>query len=37
MFDSYWDLRYFADAIGNVRILNKTRGSFIDAFDRDYD
>ncbi len=37
MFCSYWDLRYFADAVGDIRIVNKTRGSFIDAFDREYD
>lgn len=32
MFDSYWDLREFADTIPGVLIINKTRGSFIDAF-----
>lgn len=32
MFDSYWELREFANTIPGVLIINKTRGSFIDAF-----
>lgn len=34
MFDSYWELRYFIDTLGDVRISNHTRGSFVDAFER---
>lgn len=37
MFESYWDIQYFADTIGGIRIVNKTKDSFIDAFDREYD
>lgn len=33
MFDSYWILKDYADSEG-VKIINKTEGSFIDAFDR---
>ena len=33
MFDSYWVLRDYADSEG-VKIINKTQGSFIDAFER---
>ena len=32
MFDSYWELREFANTLSGVLIINKTRGSFIDAF-----
>lgn len=35
MFESYWDLRYLADSIGKIKIINKTKESFIDAFDRE--
>ena len=33
-FYGYWDLRGYADYLGNVIIINKTKGSYIDAFDR---
>ena len=35
VFKSYWSVREFADYLGNVKILNCTKGSFIDAFERD--
>lgn len=34
MFDSYWELRYFTDNLGDIEIVNHTRGSFVDAFER---
>lgn len=34
MFDSYWDLKYFAKEMSGVHIVNKTNGSFIDAFEK---
>lgn len=34
MFDSYHQLRSFADSLGDVRIVNYTKDSFIDAFER---
>lgn len=34
VFKSYWSVRDFADSLGNVRIINCTKGSFIDAFER---
>lgn len=34
MFDSYHQLRNFADSLGGVRIVNYTKGSYIDAFER---
>lgn len=34
MFESYWELRFFADSLNNVKIYNMTKASFIDAFDR---
>lgn len=33
MFESYWDIQSFAKEKG-VKIINKTKGSFIDAFPR---
>ena len=34
MFDSYHQLRCFADSLGDVRIVNYTKDSYIDAFER---
>ena len=34
MFDSYHQLRIFADQIGGICIVNCTKGSYIDAFNR---
>lgn len=34
-FRSYFELKEYADYLGDVRIINKTPGSFIDAFDRE--
>lgn len=34
MFDSYHQLRCFADSLGDVRVINYTKGSYIDAFER---
>lgn len=34
MFDSYWELRKFADSQNDIKIINKSKGSFIDAFER---
>ncbi|KXB84901.1 hypothetical protein HMPREF3034_00504 [Prevotella sp. DNF00663] len=33
-FESYWQIREFADYLGDVSIINKTPESFIDAFER---
>lgn len=33
MFASYWDLRHYAESMG-VKIINKTKRSYIDAFER---
>jgi len=33
MFDSYWDIQAFAKR-ERVKVINKTKGSFIDAFER---
>lgn len=35
MFDSYWEIRALIEDLGDVRIVNKTKESFIDAFERD--
>ncbi len=35
-FASYWELKGYADYLGNVEIINKTKDSFIDAFRKDY-
>ena len=34
-FTSHMDLRSFADYLGDVRIINRTKGSYIDAYERD--
>ena len=34
MFDSYHQLRSFSDSLGDVRIVNYTKDSYIDAFER---
>lgn len=34
MFEGYMKLREYADYLGDVKILNMTEGSFIDAFER---
>lgn len=34
MFDSYWQVREYAD-MEHCRVINKTKGSFIDAFERE--
>ena len=35
MFDSYWELRHFVESLGDVKVVNKTKDSFIDAFERE--
>lgn len=34
-FKAYFELRYYADYLGDVRIINKTDNSFIDAFEKE--
>ena len=34
MFDSYWELRYLANDMGGIKIVNRTKGSWIDTFER---
>lgn len=34
MFSSYWDIKYFIEHIGSIRIVNMTKESYIDAFER---
>lgn len=35
MFKGYTDLKMYADYLGNVKIINRTKGSWIDAFERE--
>lgn len=35
-FASYWELKGYADYLGDVEIINKTKDSFIDAFNKEY-
>ena len=35
MFEGYFELKEYADYIGNIKITNKTPNSFIDAFDKE--
>lgn len=35
-FAAYWELKGYSDYLGDVEIINKTKGSFIDAFEKEY-
>ena len=35
LFESYWFIKEYVDYLGNVKVINKSPNSLLDAFDRD--